>query len=362
MPGRGDNARARPVVPGGRRCRPGARAAGRLAAPGAGTRDAVTTFGYFLSSEELSPAKLLDSAVRGEAAGFDRLWLSDHFHPWNDAQGESGFVWGVLGAIAARTSTLTVTTSVTCPTVRIHPAVLAQAAATAQLLFEGRFQFGVGSGEALNEHIFGDAWPSAPVRLEMLEEAIEVMRALWTGELVRHRGTHYTVEAAQLYSLPEQPIPVLVSGFGPVATELAGRIGDGYCNVAPEAELVQLFRDSGGGSKPAQGGLKVCWAADTPTAREQVHRLWPHEAIEGEALQLLTSPHHFEQLSALVDEDAAVAAVNGAVGPDVAPYVKAVQSYVDAGYDEVYLSQIGQDQAGFLQFWQDELRPALQAG
>jgi G6PDH family F420-dependent oxidoreductase len=319
----------------------------------------VTDFGFFLSSEEQSPRSLVDHAVAAEAAGFDRLWISDHYHPWNDQQGESSFVWGVLGAIAARTERLTVTTSVTCPIMRIHPAVLAQAAATAQALFDGRFQFGVGTGEALNEHILGDAWPSAEVRLEMLEEAIEVMRALWTGELVRHRGAHFTVDTARIYSLPAQPIPVLVSGFGPKATELAGRLGDGFLTVQPDADAVQLFRKSGGAGKPVQGGLKVCWGEDEAAARALVHRLWPNEALEGEALQVLTSPQHFTQLTdALVDEQTAVGAI-GAVGTDVDSYVEAVRPFVAAGFDELYLSQIGPDQEGFLDFWTRELQPAL---
>lgn len=319
----------------------------------------MTDFGFFLSSEELGPRALLDSAVNAEEAGFGRLWISDHYHPWNDEQGESSFVWSVLGAIAARTERLQVTTAVTCPIVRIHPAILAQAAATTQALFDGRFRFGVGTGEALNEHILGDAWPNAETRLEMLEEAIEVMRALWTGDLVRHRGEHYTVDAARLYTLPEQAIEVLISGFGPKATELAARIGDGFITLQPDADAVSAFREGGGGSKPVHGAIKVCWAEDEVEARQTVHRRWPNEALEGEALQVLPSPQHFTQLTdALVDEETAVGAA-GAVGPKVDPYVEAVQEFVDAGFDEVYISQIGPDQAGFLEFWKNELRPAL---
>jgi G6PDH family F420-dependent oxidoreductase len=319
----------------------------------------VTTFGYFLSSEELPPGALVDNAVRGEAAGFERLWISDHYHPWNDAQGESPFVWAVLGGIAARTERLVVTTAVTCPTIRIHPAVVAQAAATTQVLFGGRFQLGIGSGEALNEHIFGDAWPNAEVRLEMLEESVEVMRALWSGELVRHRGRHYTVDTARLYSLPEQPVPVLVSGFGPKATELAARIGDGYMNVAPDADLLALYRENGG-TGPTHAGAKICWAQDPAEARATVHRLWAHQAVPGEAAQVLYSPQQFEQISSIVTEDLAVGAV-AATGNRVEDFVEGLRPYVEAGFDEVYLSQIGPDQQGFLRFWEQELRPALEA-
>ncbi len=189
--------------------------------------------GLFLSCEEFGPAELVAQAVRAERAGFHALWISDHYHPWNDEQGHSPFVWSVIGAVAQATS-LPVTTGVTCPTVRIHPAVIAQAAATSAVLLEGRFNLGVGTGEALNEHVLGDRWPEADVRLEMLEEAVEVIRTLWQGGQRSHHGRHYTVENARVYDLPERPPPVLVSGFGPKSIELAARVGDGYCATMPE--------------------------------------------------------------------------------------------------------------------------------
>jgi G6PDH family F420-dependent oxidoreductase len=316
----------------------------------------VTTFGYFLSSEEHPPSALLEQAVLAERHAFDALWISDHYHPWNDEQGQSPFVWSVLGAIAARTERVRCYTAVTAPTVRIHPAVVAQAAATVQVMFEGRFGLGVGSGEALNEHIFGDAWPTVDVRLEMLEEAVEVMRALWSGEVVRHRGAHYTVDTARIYTLPEHGVPVLVSGFGPKSTELAAKIGDGYVTTSPDEELVDLYRKNGGRG-PVQAGVKVCWAADAAEARRTVHRLWASSALPGEAAQVLPTPAHFEQLSELVTEDAAVKTV--ACGPDVEDFVKSVKPYVDAGVDEIFLSQIGPDQQGFFSFWDRELKDAL---
>src|SRR6201996_7987682 len=175
--------------------------------------------GYFLSSEEWSPRDLVQQAVKAQQAGFERLWISDHYHPWTDAQGHSGFVWATIGAIAQAAPGMHVTTAVTCPTIRTHPAVIAQAAATAAVLLDGRFTFGVGSGEALNEHIFGDAWPNADTRIEMLEEAIEVIRLLWRGGVQSHRGRHYRVEHARIYDLPAAPTEIVVSGFGPKATE-----------------------------------------------------------------------------------------------------------------------------------------------
>src|SRR4051794_24812139 len=211
--------------------------------------------GCFLSSEENGPLEIVEQAKRAEAAGFHALWISDHFHPWNDEQGHSPFVWSVIGAIATATD-LPITTGVTCPTIRTHPAIIAQAAATSAVMTGGRFNLGVGSGEALNEHILGSHWPEAEVRLEMLEEAIEVMRLLWSGGQQSHRGRHYTVENARLYDLPEQPVPVLVSGFGPKAVRLAARIGDGFCTVAPDKDSIDLYR-SEGGKGPVHAGTKI---------------------------------------------------------------------------------------------------------
>jgi len=200
----------------------------------AGYGRAMVTLGYFLSSEERDPRELVDLAARAEQAGFTTAWISDHYHPWTDAQGQSAFVWSTIGAIANATSDLEIWTAVTCPTIRIHPAVIAQAAATSAVLSGGRFGLGVGSGEALNEHIFGDAWPDAETRLEMLEEAVEVMRKLFTGEQVSHRGPHYRVENARLYTVPDTPPEIYVSAFGPKAVEVAARIA-----MVP-TELLQL--------------------------------------------------------------------------------------------------------------------------
>src|SRR3954451_14892791 len=217
----------------------------------------MAEIGYFLSSEEHGAKALVHQAQLAEQAGFRSVWISDHYHPWLFAQGESPFVWSTIGGIAATTS-LRVTTAVTCPTFRIHPAVMAQAAATSATMLDGRFVLGVGSGENLNEHVLGQHWPPADVRLEMLEESIEVMRALWSGEITNWHGRHYTVENAKLYSTPTSPPPVFMSGFGPKATELAARIADGYVNTKPDKELVQTYIDKGGkGPKPA--GVKLCW-------------------------------------------------------------------------------------------------------
>jgi G6PDH family F420-dependent oxidoreductase len=311
--------------------------------------------GYFLSSEQHGIHALIDQARRAEAAGFAGLWVSDHFHPWNDAQGHSPFVWSTIAAVAQVTERLPVTTAVTCPTVRIHPAVLAQATATSAVLLDGRFRFGVGSGEALNEHILGDHWPEAPVRLEMLEEAIEVIRLLWGGGSQSHRGRHYRVENARIYDLPEAPPPILVSGFGPRAIALAARVGDGFCTVMPDADVVRSYREQGGGGKLVQGGMKVCYGRDEAQARATAHRLWANDGLPGELGQLLPTPTHFEQASELVTEDMVAASIP--CGPDLAAHVELIERYEAAGFDEVYVQQVGADLDGFFAAYEREILP-----
>ncbi len=290
----------------------------------------MTRYGYFLMAEENDPAELVRQARLAEEAGFDCLWLSDHYHPWLDEQGQSPFAWPVIGALSQVTS-LPVTTAVTCPLVRLHPAVVAQAAATSALLTGGRFRLGVGTGEALNEHITGQRWPSAEERLEMLEEAVHVIRELWTGKLISHFGTHYTVETARLYSLPPEPPPILMSGFGEKSIELAARIADGYISTMPDSGGLRRYREAGGGDRLTQAGLKVCWGPDEQQARKTMHRLWPNDQIPGEAAQLLPLPRHFGQLSQLIPEDA----ISSPCGPDPQAHVRAVWEYADAGFDEV---------------------------
>jgi G6PDH family F420-dependent oxidoreductase len=307
--------------------------------------------GYFLSSEEFSPRELLDQARRAEAAGFHALWISDHYHPWNDEQGHSGFVWSTIGALAEATQ-LPVTTGVTCPTTRIHPAIIAQAAATSQILHEGRFHLGVGTGEALNEHILGDRWPEADVRLEMLEEAVEVIRLLWQGGQQSHHGRHYTVENARVYDLPDEPPPILVSGFGPKAIQLAAKIGDGFCTTSPDPEAIGLYR-SAGGKGPVHAGTKVCFMDSREKAEETVLRLWPNEGLPGELAQVLPTPAHFEQACELVTGEQLATPL----GPDLDEHAQSLQQYADAGVDELFVQQIGPAQDAFFTTWASEILP-----
>ena len=321
-----------------------------------GTACRMATIGIFLSCEEQSAKRLVDIAVKAEAAGFSDLWISDHFHPWVDAQGESPFVWSIIGAIAAATERARVTTAVTCPTVRIHPAIVAQAAATSAILLDGRFTLGVGTGEALNEHILGDPWPGIEQRLSMLEESVAIMRALWEGSNVSYDGQHYVVDRARLYSLPEQPIDVYAPAFGPKAAESVGAWADGYVNVAPDEELLKTYRGAGG-KGPAQGGMKVCWGPDEAECVKTVHRIWPNEVLSGELAQVLPMPAHYEAACEPITEAMIAEAVP--CGPDPEKHAAAIKEFADAGYDEVYVSQIGDDQEGFLAFMKDEVLPRL---
>ena len=312
--------------------------------------------GYTLACEEHGPRDLVASARRAEEVGFPFAMISDHFHPWIDRQGHSPHVWSVIGGIATVTERLRIGTGVTCPTVRQHPAIVAQAAATCQDMLDGRFVLGVGTGEALNEHIVGGPWPSAAVRREMLEEAVAVIRELWTGRLVEHRGRHYTVENARLYTLPEAPPPIVVAAGGPEAAELAGRIGDGFCGTAPDEDLVARF-DAAGGAGPRYGQITVCWAESEEQARRIALEWWPNAAIPGELGQVLPQPAHFEQAAQLVTEEQVAESI--ACGPDLALHLDFIRRFVAAGYDHVFLHQVGPDQEGFLRFCERELLPQV---
>jgi coenzyme F420-dependent glucose-6-phosphate dehydrogenase len=311
--------------------------------------------GYAISSEEHRPLDIVRHARAAEEAGFPFALISDHFHPWTDRQGQSPFVWGVLGAIAANTDSMRVGTGVTCPTIRIHPAIIAQAAATAAALMPGRFFLGVGTGENLNEHILGDRWPSAEERLEMLEEAVELIRTLWRGELTDFAGDYYFVDNARIYTLPDEPIDVVVAAAGPAAAELAGRIGDGLVSTAPQAELVEAFQRAGGDG-PRYGQLTVCWAESEQEARRTALEIWPNAGLKGPLSQELALPSHFEAAVEMVDEEAIAQEI--VCGPDADRHLQGIQKFVAAGFDRVYVHQVGPDQERFIAFYEREILPA----
>lgn len=303
--------------------------------------------GYKLCSEERSAPQLVRDACLAEDAGFTFAAISDHFHPWLDAQGQSPFVWTVLGAIADRTTSIQVGTAVTCPTVRMHPAIVAQAAATAASLLEGRFFLGLGTGENLNEHVVSAPWPNSQIRRAMLEEAIGIIRALWRGEEFSHTGRYFAVDHARLYSLPRQLPPIYVAAAGAGSSAMAGSCGDGLISTAPDPEVVQAFVDAGGHGKPRIGELTVCYGEDVEHARATLRKRWPMPAIPGELSAELPLPRHFEQAAELVDDDALSMIV---VGHEPDDFHRAIASYEKAGFDRVVLHQVGPDQEGFLRF------------
>jgi G6PDH family F420-dependent oxidoreductase len=311
--------------------------------------------GYWLSSEEHGPNELVEFACRAEQAGFSFAVISDHYHPWTKRQGQSPFVWSVLGGIAQRTQTLRLGTGVTCPIMRLHPAIVAQAAATAANMLEGRFFQGVGTVERLNEHILGQHWPAPDVRLDMLEEAIGVLRALLTASdgPHSHHGRFFTVEEAQIFSRPSEPPPIFVAASGPAAAKLAGRVGDGLIAVVPDTELVQAF----GNHKPKYGQVKVCWAPDEATARGTVREFWPTGGIPGSLNPELRTPAEFEQAATLVTDDQLAEKI--VCGPDPARHMAAIRAYESAGFDHVSIHQVGPDQAGFFSFYAREILPQL---
>jgi coenzyme F420-dependent glucose-6-phosphate dehydrogenase len=316
----------------------------------------MTEFGYALSSEEHAPQQLVSNARRAEEAGFTFALISDHYHPWIDRQGHSPFVWSAIGGIAQATDTLRLGTGVTCPTIRIHPAVIAQAAATSAAMMPGRFFLGVGTGENLNEHILGDHWPAPDERLERLEEAVEVIRLLWQGGYQTQRGKHYTVEQARIYTLPDEPPPIAVAASEPQAAELAGRIGDAFVGVSPDRELIERFEQAGG-SGPRYGQITVCWAESDEKAKDTAYEWWPNAAIEGSLSQELALPRYFEEAAGMVDAEDVAEKIN--VGPDPDPYLETIRTYEEAGYDHIYFHQIGPDQEGFFGFFERELQPRL---
>jgi G6PDH family F420-dependent oxidoreductase len=314
--------------------------------------------GYQLSSEEHTPRVLVRNAKAAEEIGFTFATVSDHFHPWTNKQGQSPFVWAVIGAISSVTTRLQVGTWVTCPTMRIHPAIIAQASATSAALLGGRFFLGVGTGENLNEHILGEGWPETEIRHARLEEAIAIIRLLWKGGNQSHHGQYFTVENARLYTLPDRPPPLLMAVGGPKSAEVAARLGDGLIATSPEREMIQAFNKGGGRHKPKYGSVTVCWAKDEKSARRTAHQIWPTSAMEDSLSWELPLPKHFEDVATLVTEDAVAEVI--VCGPDPKRHIEALNKYADAGFDRVCVHQVGPDQSGFFEFYARNVLPVFQ--
>ncbi|MWV39112.1 TIGR03557 family F420-dependent LLM class oxidoreductase [Natrialba sp. INN-245] len=317
----------------------------------------MVELGYTLSSEEHGPMELVEYARRAEEIGFDFVSVSDHFHPWISAQGESPFVWSTLGAIAVATDEIEVGVGVTCPTMRIHPVNVAHAVATVAEMFDGRFTFGVGTGENLNEHVTGHRWPEHDVRLEMLEEAMAVMRNLWSGETTSHRGEHYTVENARLYTVPDEEPKTIASAFGPQTARWAAEHADGLWCSGPNGDVVEAYRNAGGDG-PAYTQLHTCYAETEDEAIDTVLEYWPNGSLPGELAQELPTPAHFSQAARLVDRED-VAESGTTTDPDPQAHVESIEQATDAGYDHVYVHQIGPDQEHALEFYEEDVLPSV---
>lgn len=317
-----------------------------LRAGGLGT-PSIMEIGYWLSSEEHGPNELVRNATLAEEAGFGHALISDHIHPWVDAQGHSPFVWGVIGAIAASTSRIRLGTAVTCPLIRIHPAIVAHAAATTQALAEGRFFLGVGTGENLNEHVHGDRWPRADERLEMLEEAIDVIRALLGGDYETYRGKHYTVEQTKLYDAPKDAPAIVVAAKAENAAKLAAAKGDGTMNTSPDEEIVEIFKDAGGDG-PIYGKVAGAFASSKDEARKIARERQPNTAMGGDLSTELALPRDFEAVAELVRDDDLEGSL--VFGDDPGEWREQIDKYRDAGFTHVALHNVGREQTGFIGF------------
>ncbi|MEV0645366.1 TIGR03557 family F420-dependent LLM class oxidoreductase [Phytomonospora sp. NPDC050363] len=312
--------------------------------------------GYKLAAEAFGPAELVRQAVRAEEVGFDFAEISDHFHPWLDVQGHSPFAWSVLAAAAMKTTRLGLATGVTCPTVRYHPAVIAQAAATTALLSDGRFVLGVGSGERLNEHVVGRGFPAVKARQEMLRESLEIIRLLWKGGYRSYEGRHLSLEDARVFDLPDEPPLIAVAAGGKQAAQLAAELGDAIFTTEPKQTLVEAYREAGGNG-PMYAEMSVSWAPDEKTAIRTAWETMRWGVLGWKVMAELPNPVNFEAAAATVREEDI--AENFACGTDVDRYLEVARPYVEAGFDHLVLMNAGPDPDGFFDFFHGELAPAL---
>jgi G6PDH family F420-dependent oxidoreductase len=313
-------------------------------------------FGYKLLAEGFGPKELIRQAVRAEQAGFDFVEISDHYHPWLDVQGHSPFAWTVLGAIAAHTRTLGLATGVTCPTVRYHPAIIAQAAATLAIVSDDRFTLGLGAGERLNEHVVGQGFPSVRGRHERLAEALDIINLLWQGGYRSYEGKHLQLEDARVFDLPDRLPAIAVAAGGKDAAHLAGTHGTGLFATEPRADLVEAFTGAGGNG-PKYAEVAVAWAPTEEAALEAALETTAWAVTGWKVMSELPNPANFAAASATVRADD----IRGqfAVGPDSEPYLQAVEKYVRAGYDHIALINAGPDPDGFIDFFAKELKDPL---
>ncbi|MGW4943236.1 TIGR03557 family F420-dependent LLM class oxidoreductase [Actinoplanes sp. NPDC004185] len=314
-------------------------------------------FGYKLSAEGFGPKELIQQAVRAEQAGFDFVEISDHYHPWLDVQGHSPFAWTVLGAIAARTERIGLATGVTCPTVRYHPAIIAQAAATLAIVSDNRFTLGIGAGERLNEHVVGQGFPSVRGRHERLREALEIIKLLWQGGYQSYEGKHLQLEDARVFDLPDQLPVIAVAAGGKSAAAMAAELGDGLFATEPRSDLIESYTGAGG-SGPRYAEVPMAWAPTEEAGVQEVLRTTRWALTGWKVMSELPNPVNFDAASQTVREED----VRGqfALGPDAEPYVAAVKKYTEAGFDHIVLQNAGPDPDGFIDFFQKDLHDKLQ--
>ncbi|MET0547047.1 MAG: TIGR03557 family F420-dependent LLM class oxidoreductase [Caulobacterales bacterium] len=314
-------------------------------------------FGYKLMTEEHAPKALVANAARAEEAGFDFVSISDHFHPWLEAQGHSPFAWSVLGAIAHATSKIQITTGLTCPIIRYHPAIVAQAAATIAAMSDNRFSLAIGAGERLNEHVTGERWPSLPERHDMLREAIDIFRALWSGGVQNYEGVHFIVDHARLYDLPEQDIPIIVGVSGKQSIQVAIDGADGIMATEPKRELVEKVAQHHGAAAPRYGEVALCYADSEKEARKVAHERFKFAAFGWSVNSELPNPAGFESAAKYVRPEDLNDSISA--GPDVEMHVASIKKYIDAGFNHIVLTGIGPEQEKFIEFFRKDLGPAL---
>lgn len=317
----------------------------------------MVAIGYTLLSAQAGPKQLVADAARAERAGFDYAVVSDQFSPHLKEQGHAPYAWAVLGAVAQVTERLGLMSSVTCPTRRYHPAVVAQKAATVALLSDGRFTLGLGAGERLNEHVVGD-WPNVARRHDMLIEALEIIKPLLAGATVTHLGEYYQVTDARLYDRPEAGVPLALAASGPESAQLAADFADGLITAQPLVDVISVFVSAVGPDRPVYGCVPLCYGADEAACRRTAYEQWRWGGLGWKVLAELPDTQSFAQATEYVREDDVARMVS--CGPDLDRHVEAVRGYVAAGFSHVALVQVGgAGQAEFLDWAERDLLPAL---
>ncbi len=331
----------------------------------------MTTIGYAAMLEQFHPTDLLDWCAQAEAAGFEAgFMVSEHFHPWTPTQGQSAFAWSFMGALGQRTS-LPFGTAVTCPGFRYHPAVIAHAAATLGAMYPGRFYLGLGAGEALNEHVIGGVWPEIGIRSSMMFESIEIINKLFTGKVVKHLGQHFTLESARLYTVPpeDQRVPIYVATAGPVNAKKTGKFADGIITVGAADEKIQMLWDkyTEGATEagkdvttsPKLLQIHVSWASTDEEAVQNAMVEWPNGGMPFPK-QDIKNPEDFAAMAKLVRPEDFKNRV--LMTSDLEAHTKHIQHYVDMGFDEVHVHNVGRNQAEFIEVFGREVIPNLRLG